>query len=105
MPVDANRHYRPGTLDEGVWACPSCGADNAGPIAQGCTSCGAGKPGLRAAAGHAVAPAPPGAREGAPRGGGRWARAHPQPNAAEAYDAGYEAGVSAARAATKLQLH
>lgn len=29
----------------GIWKCPSCGAENQGPIYAGCTSCGAGKPG------------------------------------------------------------
>jgi hypothetical protein len=109
MPVDANRHYRPGVLDEGVWACPSCGVDNAGPIGQGCASCGAGRPGHRAtpdtpAPTPPARPAPAAPREEFPSLGQVWARQHAQATPAEAYDAGYQAGLQAAREAVKLQV-
>src|SRR5262245_10837205 len=45
--VGGSRHYG-GPADLGGGVCPSCGAENAGPLAQGCVSCGAGRPGHRA---------------------------------------------------------
>lgn len=46
MPVGGSRHYDGGGLGPiGVWHCPTCGEDNAGPMAEGCAVCGAGRPG------------------------------------------------------------
>jgi hypothetical protein len=48
MPVGGSRHYQGAGLGQvGLWGCPSCGADNTGPLEQGCSSCGAGRPAPR----------------------------------------------------------
>ena len=100
MPVGGSRHYNPGNGSDGVWACPSCGEDNSGPIAQGCVVCGAGRPGYKV---DPQAPPPPPApltqREGDEKIslGMRWMHMHPDATVAEAFDAGFQSGVQAAR--------
>ena len=91
-PVEASRHYRGPGLGEAVWTCPSCGAENAGPVAQGCQLCGAGKPGYRVAE-------PPPQRQGDVAT--VWADRHPEASIEDAYRAGYEDGVRAVRASMK----
>jgi hypothetical protein len=110
-PVGGSRHYQGAGLGQiGIWACPTCGEDNEGPMPQGCIHCGAGKP--------VVAPPPP-PTPPVPRVSERtpddptyddrrveqgdvadhWARQHVDVSIAEAYRAGYIAGLRAARAA------
>jgi hypothetical protein len=105
-PVGGSRHYGGGGLgQEGGWRCPSCGAQNDGPIAQGCQLCGAGRPGQKADGQtvEAEPPPPPPASATASIHQGdvadRWARDHDDVTIAEAYRAGYQAGIRAARAA------
>jgi hypothetical protein len=106
-PVGGSRHYQGGGLGQvGIWGCPSCGADNTGPLEQGCSSCGAGKPTRTMSAPTSPTPPPPAAaapEEGQVRPGDVadvWASDHPEVvSIAEAYRAGYLAGVRAAQAA------
>jgi hypothetical protein len=98
MPVGGSRHYDGGGLgQEAGWKCPSCGGENAGPIAQGCTRCGAGTPG-RHIGRDAPPPAPsePELRQGDIAT--VWAETHPGVSVEEAYRAGYLDGVRAVRA-------
>jgi len=93
--VGGSRHYTGGGLGmEGGWKCPSCGAENSGPIAQGCQLCGAGRPGHRV---DTPPPAPERSRSDDP--GEAWAEAHPHASLRDAFLAGYEAGVRTARLA------
>lgn len=97
--VGGSRHYQGGGLGtEAGWKCPSCGAENLGPIAQGCALCGAGKPGHRAEPPPTIRPLTPVDEE---QLGvfDRWVRAHPQATLEEAFTAGYVEGVRASRAA------
>jgi hypothetical protein len=102
-PVGGSRHYVGGGLgNESGWKCPSCGAENGGPIAGGCQLCGAGKPGVRAE----PPPAPPEPPDDDPpvMGGHAdhataWAAHHPYSSVADAYRAGYLDGLQAARGA------
>jgi hypothetical protein len=102
--VGGSRHYAGGTLgQEGMWNCPACGEENAGPIAQGCASCGSGRPGYRATA--ATPPPRPAAETPSAVVQGDvadyWATKHANVTIAEAYRAGYLDGIQAARAATR----
>jgi hypothetical protein len=101
-PVGGSRHYQGGGLgQEGIWKCPSCGADNEGPLPQGCTRCGAGRPGRHV--GRDAPPAPPAPPPQAPEDEeplgpfDRWALAHPQGTLEQAFTAGYIEGVRDAR--------
>jgi hypothetical protein len=100
--VGGSRHYTGGGLGaETGWKCPSCGAENTGPIAQGCQLCGAGKPGQRAA----DPPPPPPPRAEALKQdveqdvdeATAWVKAHPRASITDAYTAGYVEGFRAAR--------
>jgi hypothetical protein len=102
MPVGGSRHYDGGGLGmEGIWKCPSCGADNDGPLASGCTRCGAGKPG-RHIGREAPAPPPPPPPEPPAEDEpeveehlgvfDRWALSHPKATLEEAFTAGYIEG-------------
>jgi hypothetical protein len=101
--VGGSRHYTGGGLGpETGWHCPNCGAENAGPIAQGCAMCGSGRPGYKA-----TAPPPPAPPPSAPPPAAaaesddteqlgafdRWALAHPRATLEEAFTAGYVEGV------------
>jgi hypothetical protein len=93
MPVGGSRHYTGGGLGaETGWTCPSCGAENSGPISQGCQLCGAGRPGRRAD----PPPKPPDA-PGIDDPAGAWLQAHPHASLREAFLAGYAAGHAAAQ--------
>jgi hypothetical protein len=99
-PVGGSRHYQGGGLGvEGGWGCPSCGSDNAGPIAQGCTVCGAGRPGRHIGTEPPTPPAPTPEPSAPPAEGeeqlgpyDRWALAHPRATLEEAFSAGFAAG-------------
>jgi|SRR5215510_2769715 len=104
MPVvPASRHYGGPGLGEGIWRCPSCGADNAGPLALGCPACGAGRPGHRADATQAPPPPPsplpsvPPADIASDDLALRWIRQHPAATLAEAFSAGFAEGLQEAR--------
>jgi hypothetical protein len=104
-PVGGSRHYQGGGLGvEGGWGCPSCGADNAGPIAQGCSVCGAGRPGRHIGTEPPVPPAAPRAElpetpEGTPDDvprdtpALRWLAEHPEATLEQAFIAGYVEGM------------
>jgi hypothetical protein len=105
-PVGGSRHYQGGGLGvEGGWGCPSCGADNAGPIAQGCAVCGAGRPGRHIGT---TPPAPePAAEPEAPEAPAqpvpdnawtRWIAIHPEATMEQAFIAGYVEGIRASTA-------
>jgi hypothetical protein len=107
MPVESSRHYRGPGLGESIWNCPSCGAENQGPIPQGCALCGAGKPGYRVEAPPPPPPRPqpePAADEEQEQLGpfDRWALAHPQATLEDAFTAGYTEGVRAARQGVRV---
>jgi hypothetical protein len=54
--LGGSRHYTgKGLGDIGMWHCPSCNAENTGPLDKGCTVCGAGS----APARHVGVPPPP----------------------------------------------
>jgi len=113
-PVGGSRHYQGAGLGQvGLWGCPSCGADNAGPLEQGCTSCGAGRPAPR----PPEPPTPP-----IPRVSQRepddptytlgtdvlrlwreWDQQYPDATTEMAYTAGYVAGMRAALRAQVAQ--
>ena len=115
MPVGGSRHYDGGGLGPiGIWHCPTCGEDNAGPMAEGCTACGAGRPGRHIGVPPPPAPArdldlaserepeasdqlpPP--RPAQPRDiATEWAEQHPDVTAEQAYRAGFLEGVQRAR--------
>lgn len=91
MPVESSRHYRgPGLGEVGMWACPSCGAENAGPLAGGCLVCGAGKPGQQVEA-PPPPPAPPTSVPG--DAAGSWWERHPDATLEQAFTAGYIEGM------------
>lgn len=93
MPVAGSRHYQGPGLGEAMWKCPSCGAENQGPIAAGCTLCGAGTPDQKS---EAPPPPPPDLEpEGEEQLGpfDRWALAHPQATLEDAFTAGYVEGM------------
>ena len=106
--VGGSRHYTSGGLGpEGAWACPSCGAENLGPIAQGCNLCGAGRPGRRAPE-PATPPPPPPAPTPTPAASGVieapdifpvWHNRYPDATLEQAFTAGYVEGIRAARRA------
>jgi hypothetical protein len=111
MPVGGPRHYPGAGLgNESGWACPSCGAENAGPIAQGCALCGAGRPGRHIGT-DAPPPPPPATPRPTPEppaaparptpapGAERWLDHHPEATLEEAFTAGYIEGVRDARRA------
>lgn len=100
--VGGSRHYVGGGLgNESGWSCPSCGAENAGPIAQGCSLCGAGRPGYRAEAPPPPPPAAPPEPEPAAAGeinlAQLWIQRHPDATLEQAFTAGYIAGVKVTR--------
>ena len=95
-PITGSRHYQGPGLGEAMWRCPSCNAENLGPIPQGCVHCGAGTPGQKVEAPPPPAPPPEGAEQLGPFD--RWALAHPQASLEEAFDAGYREGLHAAAA-------
>ena len=108
--VGGSRHYDGGGLGEAAWDCPSCGAENTGPLAQGCQVCGAGRPGHRAEAPPpppkvdvGVAPpelvVPPPAEDESVFT--RWLAVHPQATLEEAFLAGYIEGIRATRRAER----
>jgi hypothetical protein len=88
-PVGGSRHYQGGGLGvEAGWGCPSCGADNSGPIAGGCSVCGAGRPGRHIGTEPTAPPAQPPAPE--PQDpAARWSAEHPEATLEEAFHAGY----------------
>lgn len=118
-PVGGSRHYGgPGLGDIGMWRCPSCGADNGGPLTQGCQLCGAGKP----LPPPAPAPAPAPDRRYEPRSAYElgepthssgsnqaqslpeyqaWVTQRPHATLEDAYMAGYVEGIAAARRAER----
>jgi len=85
-PAGGSRFYQGPGLGEAMWACPSCGAENQGPIAGGCAVCGAGDP-------KAAPPPPPPDLEPPQVAQGDmadyWAAKHPDATIADAYRAGY----------------
>lgn len=90
-PTGGSRHYTGPGLGEAMWHCPSCGAENHGPIPGGCVTCGAGNP-------MAPPPKPPEPRTAAEEDEqlgpfDRWALTHPQATLEQAYTAGYTKGV------------
>jgi len=100
--VKASRHYTgPGIGEATGWNCPSCGAENSGPLEQGCPACGAGRPGSRVEPPALwpkvpASPAPP--TPPPPRGEARgdeaaWVAAHTDATLHEAYLAGYAHGM------------
>jgi hypothetical protein len=91
--VGGSRHYTGGGLGEAPWTCPSCGAENTGPLSQGCQLCGAGKPGkhIDPDDSHRPPPSPP-APAAAAGPGQHWALRNPTATLAEAWEAGYLAG-------------
>lgn len=97
--VGGSRHYPAGGLgSEAGWHCPSCGAENGGPISQGCTLCGAGRPGRYigdAPPPPPAAPTTPPAAEARGDLADAWAAEHTEVSVAEAFRAGYFAGVRA----------
>lgn len=99
-PVGGSRHYQGGGLGpEGGWDCPSCGAENMGPMVQGCAACGAGRPGRHI--GTTPPPPPPApppveatAEEVEQLGPfDRWALSHQGATLEQAYTAGYMEGI------------
>lgn len=101
--VGGSRHYGGAGLgQEGMWHCPSCGADNAGPISQGCQLCGAGRPGTKFSDPPPAPPTPTvtlGREVGHGDVADTWAETHPEATVSDAYRAGYQEGVRAARRA------
>jgi len=94
--VGGTRHYTGGGLGQDTgWSCPACGAENAGPIAQGCANCGAGRPGRK------VEPPPPPPRlqqqQYQPTIAQLFAQQNPNVSIEDAFLAGYQAGIQAAR--------
>lgn len=90
----ASRHYDGPGLGDGPWACPACGAENSGVIADGCASCGAGRAkGYKVVATPPVSevpltaptPTPPSVTQVAQD----WVDAHPGVSLAAAFVAGY----------------
>jgi hypothetical protein len=120
--VGGTRHYDGGGLGHVAgWACPTCGAENSGPLPQGCTACGAGRPGRHIGTPPLRPPAelleelpeepdmadpPPAAAPGEPVGENpytAWRRQNPGATVEDAFTAGYIEGVRAARRAQLLQ--
>jgi len=109
MPVGGSRHYQGGGLGPiAGWACPSCGAENQGPLEQGCGICGAGRPGRHV--GTPPPPAPPAPPEPEPEPEPEppaapprvnlahlWIDRHPDATVEEAFTAGYIEGVREAQ--------
>ena len=109
-PVGGSRHYDGGGLGPiGIWHCPTCGEDNAGPMVEGCAVCGAGRPGRHVGVGAgAPPPAPPVddeveevepvQRQKRPRDiADVWAEEHPDVTLDQAYRQGFLEGVRQAR--------
>ena len=104
--VGGSRHYEGGGLGPiPVWKCPSCGADNQGPLEQGCALCGAGKPG-RHVGREAAPPPPPPLPEiepaeppASPNLAVAWLDRHPGATLEEAFMGGYIQGIQEARRA------
>ena len=107
--VGGSRHYTGGGLgDMGMWECPSCGAENAGPLTGGCQLCGAGKPDAgppppppRPAPTLAPTPRPvaeaPAEDDDTPNAWTHWIARHPDATLEQAFTAGYIEGVRDAR--------
>jgi len=105
--VGGSRHYSGGGLGAaGLWECPACGEENAGPLEQGCAHCGSGRPGRRAEPATPPPPPPPPApplqrQQHEPTIAEIYAKQNPQATIEDAFMAGYQAGVAQARAAMK----
>lgn len=105
--IGGSRHYDgPGLGEIGVWKCPACAAENAGPIDAGCTSCGSGSARARKAEQPARVATPPDLelildreRPADKRALGdailaaaeQWASANPNASLVDTFVAGYEA--------------
>lgn len=100
MPVVGSRHYQGPGLGEGMWHCPSCGAENQGPIASGCALCSAGSPDQAPSPPPPPEPEPPAAEDNVWT---RWAAAHPDGTLEQAFTAGYVEGVRTGMAAAHQQ--
>jgi len=106
-PIDSgSRHYAAGSSDIEAWTCPACGTENQGDFTKGCPHCGAG----RAQAYHvdqasratsAPPPRPPVIQPATPLSAAaqQFAEMNPHVGIDQAWLAGYEAGVLAARQA------
>jgi hypothetical protein len=106
--ITGSRHYVGSGLGEATWRCPSCGAENAGPLAQGCQLCGAGKPGRRVVdrdgeAAPPPPPPPPATVHTEHTVATDWLARHPEATLEQAFTAGYVEGVRAARQAEQAR--